>query len=102
LLPFAKSRGNLTVSMTDRSGSALAVAHEAGRAQSPAGKKKILFVVHRVPYPPDRGDRIRSWNILKHLAQRANVWLACLSDEPVAAAARSALEPLCQELQIEN
>jgi hypothetical protein len=32
---------------------------------------RILYVTHRVPYPPDRGDRIRTWNVLKFLAGRA-------------------------------
>jgi len=46
-------------------------------------KPRILHVTHRVPFPPDRGDRIRTWNILKFLAARADVDLACLADEPV-------------------
>jgi sugar transferase (PEP-CTERM/EpsH1 system associated) len=46
-------------------------------------KPRILYVTHRVPFPPDRGDRIRTWNILKFLAARADVDLACLADEPV-------------------
>ena len=32
------------------------------------GMKDILFLAHRIPYPPDRGDKIRSWHLLKHLA----------------------------------
>lgn len=46
--------------------------------------ERILYVTHRVPYPPDRGDRIRTWNVLKFLAARADVDLACLADEPVS------------------
>lgn len=33
----------------------------------------ILFIAHRIPYPPDRGDKIRAFNILKHLASRKRV-----------------------------
>ena len=40
----------------------------------------ILFLAHRVPYPPDRGDKIRSWNILKALAKLAPVHVAALVD----------------------
>lgn len=46
-------------------------------------KPRVLYVTHRVPFPPNRGDRIRTWNILKFLATRADVDLACLADEPV-------------------
>ena len=41
----------------------------------------ILFLAHRCPYPPDRGDRIRSWNVLRHLAARARVHLIALDEE---------------------
>lgn len=34
---------------------------------------KILFLCHRVPYPPNKGDRIRSFNILKHLGKKHEV-----------------------------
>jgi polysaccharide biosynthesis protein PslH len=41
----------------------------------------ILFIAHRIPYPPDRGDKIRSWHMLKALAQHASVHVAALVDE---------------------
>lgn len=33
----------------------------------------VLFLAHRLPYPPDRGDRIRSWHVLKAIAKLAPV-----------------------------
>lgn len=41
----------------------------------------ILFLAHRIPFPPDRGDKIRSWNVLKHLAGLGRVHLACFADD---------------------
>ncbi len=41
---------------------------------------EILFLAHRLPFPPDRGDKIRSWNILKALARLAPVHVAALLD----------------------
>ena len=41
----------------------------------------ILFLAHRIPYPPDRGEKIRSWHVLKHLAGLARVHLACFADD---------------------
>ena len=49
-------------------------------------RPNVLFLAHRVPYPPDKGDRIRSFQVLRWLSQRAAVHLACLADEPVAPA----------------
>ena len=31
--------------------------------------REILFLAHRLPWPPDRGDRIRSWHMLEALAK---------------------------------
>lgn len=47
---------------------------------------EILFLAHRVPYPPDRGDKIRSWRMLERLARLAPVHLACFADDEADAA----------------
>lgn len=41
----------------------------------------ILFLAHRVPFPPDRGDKIRGFNILRHLAANHAVHLVAFADE---------------------
>ncbi|MWV27873.1 TIGR03087 family PEP-CTERM/XrtA system glycosyltransferase [Aurantiacibacter rhizosphaerae] len=41
---------------------------------------EILFLAHRLPFPPDRGDKIRSHHILKALAQIAPVHVGCLAE----------------------
>ncbi|MFQ5630298.1 MAG: hypothetical protein ACE5I1_16125, partial [bacterium] len=41
---------------------------------------RILFLAHRIPYPPDKGDKIRSYQVLRYLAERHEVHLACLVD----------------------
>lgn len=48
--------------------------------------KDILFLAHRTPFPPDRGDRIRSFHVLKHLATRARVHLLTFSEEDATVA----------------
>ncbi|WP_086617205.1 TIGR03087 family PEP-CTERM/XrtA system glycosyltransferase [Erythrobacter tepidarius] len=40
----------------------------------------ILFLAHRVPFPPDRGDRIRSHHLLKALARLGPVHVGCFAD----------------------
>jgi sugar transferase (PEP-CTERM/EpsH1 system associated) len=60
----------------------------------------ILYLVHRVPYPPDKGDRIRTFHILRHLAQRASVHLACLADEPVNERVQPALAQYARQVAI--
>jgi glycosyltransferase involved in cell wall biosynthesis len=41
----------------------------------------LLFLAHRVPFPPDRGDKIRSFHILQYLAKRARVHLVAFADD---------------------
>ncbi len=41
---------------------------------------EILFLAHRLPFPPDRGDRIRSANVLRALARLAPVHVGCFVD----------------------
>ncbi|MFC7497899.1 TIGR03087 family PEP-CTERM/XrtA system glycosyltransferase [Enterovirga sp. GCM10030262] len=53
--------------------------------------RDILFLAHRIPYPPDRGDKIRSWNMLKHLGELGRVHLACFADDAADAAYLPAL-----------
>ncbi|NBC36076.1 TIGR03087 family PEP-CTERM/XrtA system glycosyltransferase [Novosphingobium sp. FSY-8] len=43
--------------------------------------KDILFLAHRIPFPPDRGDKIRSHHILRRLARMAPVHVACFADD---------------------
>jgi sugar transferase (PEP-CTERM/EpsH1 system associated) len=44
------------------------------------GPGEILFLAHRVPFPPDRGDKIRSHHLLLHLATLAPVHVACFGE----------------------
>ena len=44
--------------------------------------KDLLFLVHRIPFPPNKGDKIRSWNILAHLASKYNVHVGAFIDDP--------------------
>lgn len=39
-----------------------------------------LLLCHRLPYPPDKGDKIRSFALLRHLAAKGPVHLACFVD----------------------
>jgi len=40
---------------------------------------KILIVTTRVPYPPYKGDKLKIFNIVKHLAKRNSVKVLCLN-----------------------
>lgn len=43
--------------------------------------RELLYLVHRIPYPPDKGDKIRSYHLLKHLSQHYRVHLGTFIDD---------------------
>jgi polysaccharide biosynthesis protein PslH len=42
---------------------------------------EILFLAHRIPWPADRGDKIRSYHMVRHLAGIAPVHVAAFADD---------------------
>jgi sugar transferase (PEP-CTERM/EpsH1 system associated) len=71
-----------------------------GPCVTSAEGRDLLYVTHRVPYPPDKGDRIRNYHLLRHLSRFSGVHLATLSDEPVSGETIEALEQLCERVAI--
>lgn len=41
----------------------------------------LLYLVHRIPYPPNKGDKIRSFHLLRFLARRYRVHLGAFIDD---------------------
>jgi len=63
---------------------------------------KLLFLCHRLPYPPYKGDKIRALNILKFLTTRHEVFLGCLVDDAADLAHVDALRAMVRELAFER
>jgi len=62
-----------------------------------AQQKKLLYLVHRIPYPPNKGDKIRSFNILKYLSQHFQVYLGTFIDDAHDWRYLKDLEAYCQD-----
>ena len=63
----------------------------------------LLMIVHRVPYPPDKGDKIRSFNQLKFLAgQGWRIHLCALADDPADLKHAGELGKFCASVAIER
>src|SRR5689334_17686436 len=62
----------------------------------------ILFLSHRLPYPPNKGDKLRSFHILEHLASRHRVFLGTFIDDPKDASYLDRLRPLCAAMRVER
>src|SRR5207237_426559 len=59
---------------------------------------RILFICHRLPYPPNRGGKIRSFNMIAHLAQKHSVVVASLAHTREELEEGAGLEDYCDEL----
>ena len=55
----------------------------------------LLFLVHRIPYPPNKGDKIRSYHLLQHLARHYAVHLGAFIDDPEDWSHQDKVKTLC-------
>jgi len=60
---------------------------------------KILFLSLRCPYPPHRGDRIRSYNFIKQLSGQHAVTLVYFAESDADIAAADHLEQFCERVE---
>ncbi len=60
----------------------------------------LLFLAHRIPFPPNKGDKIRSFHLLRHLAARYEVHLGAFVDDAADWQYRGALEPYCRSIKL--
>jgi len=61
---------------------------------------KILFISQRVPYPPDRGDRIPTYHFVKHMAERHDVHLFALAQEKGDLEKKNILAGFCKSVSL--
>ena len=60
----------------------------------------LLYLVHRIPYPPNKGDKVRSFNILRQLARRHRVFLGTFVDHPDDIQYIDTLAEWCEETRV--
>ncbi len=59
--------------------------------------QELLYLVHRFPYPPDKGDKIRSFHLLKHLSQRYRIHLGTFIDDEMDRKYLERVRDMCGE-----
>ncbi|MBC7802159.1 MAG: TIGR03087 family PEP-CTERM/XrtA system glycosyltransferase, partial [Gemmatimonadaceae bacterium] len=63
-------------------------------------KPNLIFIAHRIPYPPNKGEKIRGFHLLQHLAQTYNIHLGCLADDPDDLRHAVTLRDLCADVAV--
>jgi sugar transferase (PEP-CTERM/EpsH1 system associated) len=61
---------------------------------------KILYLAHRIPFPPNKGEKIRAWRQLAFLGERHDVWCAGLTDQHVMREHIAALSAICRDVAV--
>jgi len=56
----------------------------------------LIYISQRIPYPPNKGDKIRSWNALVRLAERYRIHLGSFIDDPVDWQHEPVIRDLCE------
>lgn len=74
--------------------------HTNSHAGGATALRTVLLLVHRIPFPPDKGDKIRSYHLLKHLAERYRVHLGAFVDDPADLRHEAALRAICPRVQL--
>jgi sugar transferase (PEP-CTERM/EpsH1 system associated) len=60
----------------------------------------LLFLVHRIPFPPNKGDKVRSFHLLKFLASRYRLYLGTFVDDPADRVHVARLQDYCQASKV--
>ena len=58
----------------------------------------ILYLAHRIPYPPDKGDKIRSFHQIRHLSKKHRVHLVCMVDDSEDVKYIPKLQRICESV----
>jgi sugar transferase (PEP-CTERM/EpsH1 system associated) len=61
---------------------------------------KLFVILSRVPYPLEKGDKLRAYHQLLELKKHNEIVLCCLTDTDVAEGANEALKQICNEYHI--
>jgi sugar transferase (PEP-CTERM/EpsH1 system associated) len=62
--------------------------------------ESVLFLVHRIPFPPNKGDKVRSFHLLEFLASRYRVHLGTFIDDPVDLKYMGRLQSYCASQKV--
>lgn len=65
--------------------------------QSYVLKPPLIFLCHRIPYPPNKGDKIRSYHVLKYLSSKYRIFLGAFIDDPADWKYKKDVDQFCEE-----
>lgn len=61
---------------------------------------KLLVILSRVPYPLEKGDKLRAYHQLRELHRHHEIILCCLTDEKPAEESLKVVKSICSQLHV--
>ncbi len=61
---------------------------------------RLMVILSRVPYPLEKGDKLRAYHLVKRLARKHEIYLFCLSDGPTAQEHLDHLHQFCAHIEV--
>ncbi len=58
-------------------------------------KRDLIFLSHRIPWPLNKGEKIRGWHVVEHLARDYRIHLGCVVDDPADMAHVAKMRDIC-------
>lgn len=63
-------------------------------------RKKILFFTSRIPFPLEKGDKLRAYYQIKYLNKNCDIVLCCISQEELSQKAETELKKYVSEIYV--
>jgi sugar transferase (PEP-CTERM/EpsH1 system associated) len=63
-------------------------------------RQAVLFLCQRLPFPPNKGEKISSFNIVRHLGRRFDLHVGTFVDTPQDVAEIERFRPFCTSLYV--
>jgi len=57
--------------------------------------RDLIFISHRIPWPLNKGEKIRGWNLINYLKPNYRIHLGCVVDDPADMAHVDHLKTVC-------
>lgn len=67
-----------------------------------SSRAPLLFLTHRIPFPPNKGDKVRSFNLMAHLARRYELHLGTFVDAAEDLVHVERLKTWCASVHVER
>lgn len=61
---------------------------------------RVLYLCHRIPYPPNKGEKIRAYQQLRAIAERHEIHLFTLAHDSFDFGESSGLQELCRRITV--